>query len=265
MNSVPTPSNDKHSRDEAYWAQPVSTMKVGSMPTGALNLNVEGRQTMSPLQGFGQLWQKTFRVPLRGTSVTPTDVIRIWKEQFPAFWPKWDHFYKPVTGIAPGEVALINMLLPGDIPHGIPLSTGVLVIYADEESFTFMNPEGHMFAGWITFSAYEEDGCTITQIQVLVRANDPAYELGFRLGASKSENRFWQYTVKSVASHFGVNEPVQTRVVCIDPRVQWSQFWNIWQNAAIRTFLYRMLTPIRWTLSRTQHLFIQFTRRDTRK
>jgi hypothetical protein len=265
MNSIPTPSNDKHPRDEAYWAQPVSTMKVGSMPTGALNLNVEGRQTMSPLQGFGQLWQKTFRVPLRGTSVTPTDVIRIWKEQFPAFWPKWDHFYKPVTGIAPGEVALINMLLPGDIPHGIPLSTGVLVIYADEESFTFMNPEGHMFAGWITFSAYEEDGCTITQIQVLVRANDPAYELGFRLGASKSENRFWQYTVKSVASHFGVNEPVQTRVVCIDPRVQWSQFWNIWQNAAIRTFLYRMLTPIRWTLSRTQHLFIQFTRRDTRK
>jgi hypothetical protein len=265
MNSIPTPSNDKHPRDEAYWAQPVSTMKVGSMPTGALNLNVEGRQTMSPLQGFGQLWQKTFRVPLRGTSVTPTDVIRIWKEQFPAFWPKWDHFYKPVTGIAPGEVALINMLLPGDIPHGIPLSTGVLVIYADEESFTFMNPEGHMFAGWITFSAYEEDGCTITQIQVLVRANDPAYELGFRLGASKSENRFWQYTVKSVAAHFGVNEPVQTRVVCIDPRVQWSQFWNIWQNAVIRTFLYRMLTPIRWTLSRTQHLFIQFTRRDTRK
>jgi hypothetical protein len=260
-----TPSDDKHSRDEAYWAQPVSTMKVGSMPTGALNLNVEGRQATSPLQGFGQLWQKTFRVPLRETSVTPTDVIRIWKEQFPAFWPKWDHFYKPVTGIAPGEVALINMLLPGDIPHGIPLSTGVLVIYADEESFTFMNPEGHMFAGWITFSAYEEEGCTIAQIQVLVRANDPAYELGFRLGASKSENRFWQYTVKSVAAHFGVNEPVQTRVVCIDPRVQWSQFWNIWQNAAIRTFLYKMLTPVRWTLSRTQHLFIQSTRRNTRK
>jgi len=265
MEPKTTPSDDKQPRDMAYWAQPITTMKVGSMPTGALNLNVEGRQAMSPLQGFGQLWQKTFRVPLRGTSVTPTEVIRIWKEQFPAFWPKWDHFYKPVTGIAPGEVALINMLLPGDIPHGIPLSTGVLVIYADEESFTFMNPEGHMFAGWITFSAYEEEGCTIAQIQVLVRTNDPLYELGFRLGATKSENRFWQYTVKSVAAHFGVNEPVQTRVVCIDPRVQWSQFWNIWQNAAIRTFLYRMLAPVRWTLSRTQHLFIQSTRRDTRK
>jgi hypothetical protein len=253
MDPKTTPSDDKQPRDMAYWAQPITTMKVGSMPTGALNLNVEGRQAMSPLQGFGQLWQKTFRVPLRGTSVTPTEVIRIWKEQFPAFWPKWDHFYKPVTGIAPGEVALINMLLPGDIPHGIPLSTGVLVIYADEESFTFMNPEGHMFAGWITFSAYEEENCTIVQIQVLVRANDPAYELGSRLGATKSENRFWQYTVKSVAEHFGVNETVQTRVVCIDPRVQWSQFWNIWQNAAIRTFLYRMLTPVRWILKRVSH------------
>ena len=253
MEPKTTPSDDKQPRDMAYWAQPITTMKVGSMPTGALNLNVEGRQAMSPLQGFGQLWQKTFRVRLSGTSISPTEVIRIWKEQFPAFWPKWDHFYKPVTGIAPGEVALINMLLPGDIPHGIPLSTGVLVIYADEESFTFMNPEGHMYAGWITFSAYEEEDCTIVQIQVLVRANDPAYELGSRLGATKSENRFWQYTVKSVAAHFGVNETVQTRVVCIDPRVQWSQFWNIWQNAAIRTFLYRMLTPVRWTLKRVSH------------
>jgi len=248
-----TLSDNKQSRDTAYWAQPVSTMKVGRMPTRALNLNVDGRQAMSPLQGFGQLWQKTFRVRLSGTSVTPTEVIRTWKENFPAFWPEWDHFYKPVTGIAPGEVALINMLLPGDIPHGLPLSTGVLVIYADEEAFTFMNPEGHMFAGWITFSAYEEEGCTIAQIQVLVRTNDLAYEVGFRLGATKSENRFWQYTLKSVATHFGVNEPVQTQVVCVDPRVQWSQFWNIWQNAAIRTFLYKMLTPVHWTLKRVSH------------
>jgi len=214
MTISSTPPMDKQSRDAAYWAQPVSTMKVGSMPTRALNLNVDGRQAMSPLQGFGQLWQKTFRVRLSGTSVTPS------------------------------EVALINMLLPGDIPVGPPVSTGVFVMYADEESFTFMNPQGHMFAGWITFSAYEEDACTIAQIQLLVRANDPVYELGFRLGASRSESKFWQYTLKSMAAHFGVNEPVQTRVVCVDPRVQWSQFWNIWQNATIRTVIYRMLTPL---------------------
>ena len=250
MTLSSTPSMDRQPRDAAYWAQPISIMKVGSMPSGALNLNVDGRHAMSPLQGFGQMWQKTFRVLLSGTSVTPTEVIRTWKEHFPTFWPKWDHFYKPATGIVPGEVALINMLLPGDIPVGPPISTGVLVMYADEESFTFMNPQGHMYAGWITFSAYEEEACTIVQIRLLVRANDPVYELGSRLGASRSESRFWQYTLKSVAAHFGVKEPVQTQVVCVDPKVQWSQFWNIWQNAAIHTVMYRMLTPLRWVLSR---------------
>jgi hypothetical protein len=158
-------------------------LKVARAPAGALNLNVEGRRAMSPLQGFGQMWQKTFRIRLNGTQVKPAEVITTWKERFPTSWPKWDLFYQPLTGIAPGEVALINMVLPGDIPHGLPLSTGVLVLYADEEAFTFMNPEGHMYAGWITFSAYEGEGCTVTQIEVLVRANDPAYELGSRLGA----------------------------------------------------------------------------------
>ena len=138
------------------------------------------------------------------------------------------------------------MLLPGDIPVGVPISTGVMIIYADDESFTFMNPLGHMFAGWITFSAYEEDSCTIAQIQLLVRCNDPIYEIGFRLGATYSENRFWRYILRSLAAHYDVSEPVQTRIVCLDRKVQWSQFWNVWQNASIRTVLYRMATPLRW-------------------
>ena len=53
------------------------------------------------------------------------------------------------------------------------LSTGVMVLYADEESFTLMTPQGHMFAGWITFSAAEEDGATVAQAQVLMRAQRP--------------------------------------------------------------------------------------------
>jgi hypothetical protein len=250
MTESTTPSLDNQSRDASYWAQSVSTMKVKKTPTGALNLNVDGRQLVGPLQGFGQLWQKTFRVRLSGASVTSTEVIKIWKEHFSEFWPKWDHFYKSGTGIAPGEVGIINMLLPGDIPHGVPISTGVLIMYADDESFTFMNPLGHMFAGWITFSAYEEEASTIAQIQLLVRCNDPIYEIGFRMGASKAENRFWQSILRSLAAHYDVSEPVQTRVVLVDRKVQWSQFWNVWQNASIRTVFYRMLTPLRWAFIR---------------
>jgi hypothetical protein len=39
------------------------------------------------------------------------------------------------------------------MPGGLTPSTGVLVIYADEESFTPMTPQDHMFAGWIAVSA----------------------------------------------------------------------------------------------------------------
>ena len=71
-----------------------------------------------------------------------------WKAEFPSFWPAGNRFFAPLTGIQPGEVALSRARSGG----GMKLSTGVLVLYADEESFTFMTPQGHMFAGWVTFS-----------------------------------------------------------------------------------------------------------------
>ena len=245
MTTSSTPSQDEQPRDAAYWAQQISTLKVSVAPTGALNLNVAGRQLVGPLQGFGQLWQKTYRVRLNGAAVKPAEVIKTWKEHFPEFWPKGEHFYAPLTGIAPGQVALINLVLgPGNAPLGVPLSTGVMVLYADDESFTFMNPQGHMFAGWITFSSHEEDGCTVAQAQVLVRANDPIYEVACRLGASKTEDAFWQHTLQSLAAHFGVDEPVQTHQLCVDPKLQWSQFRNVWYNAVMRTVIYKMLAPV---------------------
>ena len=61
------------------------------------------------------------------------------------------------------------------VPGGMTLSTGVRVIYADEESFSFMTPAGHMFAGIITFSAYDDAGDTVIQIQALIRASDPLF------------------------------------------------------------------------------------------
>ena len=229
-------------RDAAYWAKQTKTFKVSNAPIGALNLNVEGRQALSHLQGFGQMCQKTYRIRLEGANVQPSEVIKTWKENFPRFWPRGNRFNAPLTGIAPGEVALLNL----SMPVGMRLSTGVMVLYADDESFTLMTPQGHMFAGWITFSSYEDDGCTIAQSQVLIRANDPMYEIGFRLGGHAKEDRFWQDTLKSLAEYFGVEAPVQTQKVCVDPKLQWSQAKNIWHNSAIRTTLYTVSTPVRW-------------------
>ena len=65
-----------------------------------------------------------------------------------------------------------------------------------------MTPQGHMFAGWITFSATEVDGDTVAQAQVLMRASDPIFELGLTLGGHKQEDRFWQHTLTALAAHF---------------------------------------------------------------
>jgi hypothetical protein len=248
MTTSPVPTGDGQPRDASYWSQQISQLKVGRVPTGALNLNVDGRRVVSPLQGFGKMWQKTYRVSLQGAATSAEEVIKTWKENFPRYWPAGNHFFGPLTGIAPGEVALLNLSMGG----GMALSTGVLVLYADNESFTLMTPQGHMFAGWITFSAYEENDSVVAQAQVLMRANDPIYEMGLRFGGHKQENVFWQYTLHALAGDFGVTEAVQTEVVCVDPRLQWSYARNIWYNSAMRTTMHSMTTPLRWLAARTR-------------
>ena len=148
---------------EGDWAQPVDRLKVAGVQAGGVNLNVDGRRVTGPVQGFGQMWQKTYTIRLAGSPVTPQEVIQGWKENFASFWPGNNRFYgqpaadagKPAA-ISAGQVAVLNLAGPGgiNVPGGGPLiSTGIMVIYADDVSFSFMTPQGHMFAGMITFSA----------------------------------------------------------------------------------------------------------------
>jgi hypothetical protein len=230
------------SRDAGHWAAAVSRLNVAAVPAGAAGINVAGRRLAGPVQGFGRMWQKTYRVALPGERLAPAELIAVWKERFAEFWPEHNTFYAPLTGIAPGEVALLDLTLPGRVK----LSTGVMVLYADHESFTLMTPEGHMFAGWITFSASEGDGSTVAQAQVLMRASDPIYELGLAFGGHRQEDRFWQQTLTRLAAALGAPDaPVDVRVVCVDRRRQWSRFGNVWQSAAIRSALYTVSRPMR--------------------
>jgi hypothetical protein len=229
-------------RDAAFWAQRLSTLEITNLPPELIGLNVEGRHTVGPLQGFGQMWLKTYRIRLSGADVTPAEVVTTWKENFGKFWPPGNRFYAPLTGIAPGEVALLNLPVPG----GLRLSTGVAVLFADEESFAFMTPEGHMFAAIITFSAYEDENGTVAQVQPLIRANDPLWEIVMRVYGFRKEDAFWLQTLESLAAHFGVKGTATLEAVKVDPRLRWSQAKNIWHNAAIRSTLYTMTTPFRW-------------------
>ncbi|MCB0207462.1 MAG: hypothetical protein KDH89_21785, partial [Anaerolineae bacterium] len=79
--------------------KPVDKLTVSDAPIGAMNLNVDGRGLTGPLQGFGQLWQKTYRIRLEGAEVSPQDVVAYWKANLPSLMPDDSRFYPSLTGV----------------------------------------------------------------------------------------------------------------------------------------------------------------------
>ena len=219
--------------DGAHWARYVETLKV---PEGVISPNVEGHRLVSPLQGFGQMWQKTFKVRLEGVSASPREIVQTWRERFPEISGFGKGFRVPSGGLVPGAVALLGGGL-----------TGVMVLYSDQESFAYMTPEGHPFSGWITFSAHQdEDGTTVAQAQLLIRANDPLWEAMMLVGLNRAENIQWQGTLRNLAAHFGATDAkVETGVICVDPKRQWGHYKNIRHNVLIRSALRAPATLMR--------------------
>ena len=235
----PTPRIDRD--PDSTWAKPVAKLSMGAVPAEAININVSGKRLSGPLQGFGQLWQKTYEIRLQGARPSPTEVVGVWKREFGSFWPKGQRFYAPFAEISPGEVGLIN----GEVPGRQVLSTGVMVIYADDESFTFMTPEGHIFAAWITFGATERDDATVARVDVLLRASDPLFELLLMAGGHDREDEHWKTTLRNLAARLGATGEPTAQRVCVDPKRQWRHASNIRHNAAIRSGLWMMAHPQR--------------------
>jgi hypothetical protein len=121
-------------RDASHWAAKVERLEVQARE-GVRGTNVAGKRVTGPIQGFGKLWQKTYSVEV-GPDVAPEQAIAVWKAHFPEFWPKGNRFAGALTGISPGDVALLDIAVGG----GVKMSTGVFVLYADAESFTFATP-----------------------------------------------------------------------------------------------------------------------------
>src|SRR5215469_911230 len=228
-------------RSTDNWAKPVERLNIPEKSRGAQALNVQGRRLFGPLQGFGRLWLKTYRIGLRNNTLTPQQVIAVWKQNVPRLKPRQKRFYPSAAGIMPNELVLIDAETPGG-----PISTGVMVLYAGAESFTLMTPAGHPEAGWVTFSSYVEEGCTFAQVQVLARASDPLYELGFRLAGSKLQDQIWMHVLRELAALLGTSGDVQIHKTLLDPKLQWRRAANIWYNAQLRTLLYSPLALIRW-------------------
>ena len=214
------------------WARPIERIMLSEIPEGAINMNVDGLKVAGPLQGFGRLWEKIFRIRLTGVNASPEEVVKAFKEHFPSFQPPQNRFFPTKAGIAPGEVVFINAHTPAGL-----ICTGVWVLYADKEAFTLMTPQGHPESGWVSFSAFEEHGCTVARIEAFARASDPLYEIGFNVMGSREHERIWTHVLESLAGHFGVPGWVRMDKSCVGDRLQWDRVVNIWYNAQIRTML----------------------------
>jgi hypothetical protein len=113
-----------------------------------------------------------------------------------------------------------------------------MVMYADERSFSFITVQGHILAGWITFSSYRHNDDTIIQVNPIFRAGDPLMELGMRLGAAKQEDQFWHATLANLARRLGVHGELSQQDVLIDPRIRWTAYKNICYSAAMGSSFY---------------------------
>jgi hypothetical protein len=239
-----------HRSDVGNWAVASGPLAVGSDRVDAAQnaWGISGRQLTGPMQGFGRLWQRTYTCPL-GEVATPEAAIAEWRANFGEFWPRGNRFYGALEGIRPGDVAPISVAAGG----GLRLTTGVLVLYADEESFTFMTPQGHMFAGMITFSAHDAADGTVLQVQVLIRPNDPLYELGMPV-MRRMEDGFWAATMRNLATKLGTIGPqVEVTSIVVDRKRLWRNAGNVRYNAGIRSTLHLLATPVTLVVRKLRH------------
>ena len=72
MTTQSEPPDDAKRDPQTTWAKPVDRLAMGDVPAEAINLNVSGKRLAGPLQGFGQLWQKTYRIRFEGATPSLT-------------------------------------------------------------------------------------------------------------------------------------------------------------------------------------------------
>lgn len=234
--------------DDASWAESFPIVRASALPAGVPRLNVAGRRPAGPLEGFGPLLRKTYSIRIgdsAGAAPTPAQVVETWKASFADLWPPGNRFHAPPEGIVPGAAGTLSV---GAGPMRV--YTGVVVLYADSESFAFLPVQGHMFAGIIVFSAHGEGGSTIARVQPLIRTSDPLWDVSMLLFGYKAEDLAWSYTLKSLARRFGVEAEPTMEAEVVDPRRRWGRIGNVRHNAAAWSTLYLLLTPVRWARGR---------------
>lgn len=225
----------KEPTDAKNWAPKVDRLHVAD-DLRKYGYNVEGRRVAGPTTGFGPLWLRTYTADL-GTAAAPERVVADWRERFGDYWPRMGRFHGSIAAIQPGDVAPFT---------AAGMTSGVMVLYADETSFSFLTPEGHMFAALITFSCESNDrGRSIAQIRMLLRTSDPLFDVIWPF-ERRGEDLFWPGTLRNLAAAHGVR-PVRVLVQseCVDRKRLWKNWRNIRYNSGIRTIGHVLSAPFR--------------------
>jgi len=236
LKKLAVTKKEKGKQDILGWAKDITRLQVIEKPQGALNKNVNNRKVIGPLQGFGPLWQKQYLLDVKTTTAKPSEIITALKHHFPEFQPPINRFYPSTKGIDPGEIVLIDSQTPGGI-----VSTGVLVLYADDTSFSLMTPQGHPEAGWVTFNASQKKQSIEVKIRGVASASDPFFEMAFRITGSKLQERIWTYVLSSLAHFLEVEDNVSMKKNIIYPGLNWANSKNLWYNAQIRSIPYNIV------------------------
>lgn len=207
-------------------------MHRGGRWASACEDDLGGRALASPLDGFGRLWRKRYELVLRSSTWTPEQVLAVWKEEFASFWPRMATFSSPEGPVSAGQSARIHL---GVGPLTL-LSTGVLVLFEDAGSFTFMTPEGHALAGWITFGVDVVDDTPVASIEVLFRTSDPVFDVLMGLGGHHVEDWQWRTVLRALGDRVGAQTRAGTVVrECVDRRRQWHRARNVRVNGLLTT------------------------------
>ena len=79
---------------------------------------------------------------------------------------------------------------------------------------------------------------------MLMRANDPLYEVAMTFGGHRKEDKFWAATLTALGQRLGLPDPaVEARTTCVDSKRQWRHASNVWQNSMIRSVLQTIAAP----------------------
>jgi hypothetical protein len=222
-------------------------LHVQNPPDEDFAANLDNKKVTNPSDGFGQLWERTYRVRLDGCTLSAAEVMANWKRNFPRYQPEENRFMPTEGGVTPGAIIYIGASLVPAAAVATEIKSGVLVVAADDVSFTVKTPQGFPVSGHNTFSILEEKGKLIAQIRSVERTNDPLYEFGYRfLGGARQQKKIWRYVLRALAESHGVQAKVKTKRRLIDSHVQWRNIGNVWQNVAIRTLLRKVTAPFRW-------------------